>query len=76
MKTGFQVVLQTGKTMILFVGCTLLFYYGILWINEEYSSFHRYDEPSGKAMKVFKMEEGERPLTVQERLALFYRMGE
>lgn len=36
----------------LFIGCTLIFYYGILWVSEEYKDYHRYDEPKGKAVKV------------------------
>lgn len=40
----------------LFVGCTLVFYYGILWVSEEYNNYHRYDEPKGRAVKVVHLE--------------------
>ena len=40
-----KVALQTLKVFIIFTGCTILFYYGIMWVNEEYQNYHRYDEP-------------------------------
>ncbi|GAE25451.1 hypothetical protein JCM9140_1448 [Halalkalibacter wakoensis JCM 9140] len=77
MKSWFQIVIQTIKVFLLFMGCTLLFYYGILWVSQEYESYHRYDEPQGKAVKVFHMEQ-EQGTSVSwiERLFLFYREGE
>ncbi|WP_096201060.1 YqzK family protein [Bacillus sp. FJAT-45350] len=70
----FEFVWNTCKVFILFMGCTLMFYYGILWISEEYESYHRYDEPQGRAVKVFQMEETES--TWVDRLMLFYHFGE
>ncbi|KGA95531.1 membrane protein, partial [Alkalihalobacillus alcalophilus ATCC 27647 = CGMCC 1.3604] len=61
--------------LIIFMGCTALFYYGILWISAEYESMHRYDEPLGKAVKVFQMDSAE-PDTMTNRLMWFYRLGE
>ena len=29
-------LLKTLKVFILFTGCTILFYYAIMWLNEEY----------------------------------------
>ncbi|THG88666.1 hypothetical protein AJ85_01400 [Alkalihalobacillus alcalophilus ATCC 27647 = CGMCC 1.3604] len=52
-----------------------MFYYGILWISAEYESMHRYDEPLGKAVKVFQMDSAE-PDTMTNRLMWFYRLGE
>ncbi|WP_062046502.1 YqzK family protein [Bacillus sp. JCM 19034] len=75
MKTWLQAVLQTLKVFILFMGCTLLFYYGILWVSQEYESYHRYDEPEGKAVKVFQMEE-RKGTSFFERLIFFYQEGE
>ncbi|WP_100407066.1 YqzK family protein [Bacillus solitudinis] len=76
MKSWFAVVLQTIKVFLLFTGCTILFYYGILWISAEYESYHRYDEPIGKAVKVINMEHDHQEETWVQRLMLFYRIGE
>ncbi|MCM3714840.1 YqzK family protein [Alkalihalobacillus oceani] len=76
MKTWFQAVIQTLKVFLLFMGCTLLFYYGILWVSQEYESYHRYDEPKGKAIKVFHMENDNGSSSWIERLLLFYLEGE
>ncbi|GIN85595.1 putative membrane protein YqzK [Heyndrickxia sporothermodurans] len=69
-----KVIIRTLRVFILFTGCTLLFYYGIMWVNQEYEDYHRYDEPKGTAVKV--------NLAVSEkaswfdRLLLFYLDGE
>ncbi|UTR09544.1 YqzK family protein [Evansella sp. LMS18] len=42
----------------LFMGCTLVFYYGILWVSEEYKDYHRYGEPEGRAVKVLQQDSG------------------
>ncbi|SDY59634.1 Protein of unknown function [Evansella caseinilytica] len=54
-----QTAVQSIKTFLeailvffLFLGCTLVFYYGILWVSGEYEKYHRYDEPNGNAVKV------------------------
>ncbi|GAF66733.1 YqzK family protein [Alkalihalobacillus trypoxylicola] len=75
MKATLHLFLHTIKVFLLFTGCTALFYYGILWISEEYDSLHRYDEPAGKAVKVFQMN-GDTPESMAERLMWFYRLGE
>ncbi|KHF41745.1 YqzK family protein [Halalkalibacter okhensis] len=77
MRSWFRLVIQTIKVFLLFMGCTLLFYYGILWVSQEYESYHRYDEPQGKAVKVFQMEQnGGNSVSWIDRLILFYREGE
>ena len=76
MRSWLQAVMQTLKVFLLFMGCTLLFYYGILWVSQEYESYHRYDEPQGKAIKVFQMEDGAPSASWIERLMLFYQEGE
>jgi hypothetical protein len=70
-----KVVFHTLKVFILFTGCTILFYYGIMWVNEEYQNYHRYDEPKGAALKVSDSihDENSSPL---DRLILFYLNGE
>ncbi|WP_347552909.1 YqzK family protein [Pseudalkalibacillus hwajinpoensis] len=62
------------KVFLLFTGCTLLFYFGILWVNQEYQNYHRYDEPQGKAVKVVQMETDKQIFL--ERLEFFYQTGE
>ncbi|WP_027407676.1 YqzK family protein [Anoxybacteroides tepidamans] len=70
MKTVWQMV----KVFILFTGCTLLFYYSLIWFHQEYENYHRYDEPQGSAVKVSTIE---KPSTDWlERFILFYRDGE
>jgi hypothetical protein len=66
---------NTIKVFILFTGCTILFYYGLMWVNQEYQSYHRYDEPEGPSVKVAAIpsEEDENFLN---RLWLFYHIGE
>ncbi|MFK3958638.1 MULTISPECIES: YqzK family protein [Bacillales] len=75
MRRGLLLVLDTMKVFLLFTGCTLLFYFGILWVNQEYQNYHRYDVPQGKAVKVVQMESGIQH-TFLERLNLFYQTGE
>lgn len=66
---------DTLKVFILFTGCTILFYYGIMWVNEEYANYHRYDEPQGSAVKVTSMVKNEESNWV-DRLLFFYHYGE
>ncbi|MEW9049754.1 MAG: YqzK family protein [Neobacillus sp.] len=70
-----RAALQTVKVFILFTGCTILFYYGIMWVSEEYQNYHRYDEPSGTALKVSNSVKDEKFLWL-DRLRLFYLNGE
>ena len=75
MKSWTRLVVKTIKVFILFTGCTILFYYGMMWINKEYENYHRYDQPDGAAIKVsgdgISDESG-----AFERLILFYLNGE
>lgn len=75
MKSWVKVAFQTIKVFLLFTGCTILFYYGIMWVNEEYQDYHRYDEPKGTAVKVSSYG-SEEDQTWFERLILFYLSGE
>lgn len=75
MKNLFTTILKTIKVFILFTGCTILFYYGIMWLNEEYTDYHRYDEPKGSAIKVTATGE-EQDSAWLNRLILFYLDGE
>ncbi|WP_382346455.1 YqzK family protein [Lederbergia graminis] len=75
MKNIFKTFFKTFRILILFIGCTILFYYGIMWINQEYQNYKRYDEPEGKAVKAFQPIENEGNDWFS-RLLLFYQNGE
>ncbi|WP_080845363.1 YqzK family protein [Cytobacillus gottheilii] len=75
MRSGMKMIFQTTKVFVLFTGCTILFYYGIMWLNEEYQDYHRYDEPDGAAVKVSSSGE-EHDSNFLDRLFLFYLNGE
>lgn len=70
------IVFKTIKVFILFTGCTILFYYGIMWVNEEYESYHRYDEPQGAAVKVTASTGKSDTSSWLDRIFLFYLDGE
>ncbi|MCH6268388.1 MULTISPECIES: YqzK family protein [Neobacillus] len=75
MLSFMKIILQTVKVFIIFTGCTVLFYYGIMWVSEEYQNYHRYDEPEGTALKVSNtMSESDSSLV--DRLIFFYLNGE
>ncbi|MDX8046066.1 DUF4227 family protein [Gracilibacillus sp. S3-1-1] len=67
-----KVTFEMMKIFIIFVLCTMLFYYVIKALHQEYEKLDRYDYPQGKAVKVFQQEE---PDTWQ-RLSIFFRLGE
>lgn len=76
MVSFLKLVIQTLKVFVLFTGCTILFYYGIMYLNEEYQNYHRYDEPEGAAIKVSNAVNNEESSSWYERLMLFYLNGE
>ena len=77
MQDWFRSLLQTFKVMLLFIGCTLFFYYGILWVSQEYESYYRYDTPEGNAIKVTTDSAQDRDdPTILTRLGWFYKLGE
>ncbi|MGJ7919910.1 YqzK family protein [Neobacillus sp. LXY-4] len=75
MKVWFKLFIKSIKVFILFTGCTILFYYGMMWVNEEYQNYHRYDEPEGSALKVSAPVDGQN-MPWLDRLILFYLNGE
>ena len=75
MVSFLKVVFQTLKVFILFTGCTVLFYYGIMWVSEEYQNYHRYDVPEGSSLKVSNAVEDDSS-SIIDRLMLFYLNGE
>jgi hypothetical protein len=76
MQQFLSLVYETIKVFIFFVGFTLLFYYGIVWLNQEYEGYHRYDKPQGGAVKVMGEEEGSEPVFSLKRLYFYYHYGE
>lgn len=76
MKSWLKIVFQTIKVFVLFTGCTILFYYGIMWLNEEYQGYHRYDEPKGAAVKASAGGKEADSSSWLDRLILFYLNGE
>ncbi|WP_042346218.1 YqzK family protein [Bacillus massiliigorillae] len=75
MKSLFNQIFHTLKVFILFVGFTILFYIGMMWINQEYENYNRYDEPNGTSVKVSSNQE-QSDSTWFDRLKLFYLNGE
>ena len=77
MRQFFAITFDTIRVFIIFIGCTLIFYYGILWVSQEYESYHRYDEPKGRAVKVVQMDSiHPEKVTFMDRLLFFYHYGE
>lgn len=55
-----KTAVDTLKVFILFTGFTALFYYAMIWVNQEYENYHRYDKPEGSAVKVVEMDAEEK----------------
>jgi len=71
-------ILDTLKVFLLFVICTILFYFGLQWLDQNYKSFHKYEEPDDGAVKVFNPEGEKGPVDGDgfQRLLQFIRNGE
>ncbi len=67
-----KLFVETIKFFIIFILCTVLFYYVIKAVHSEYEKLDRYEYPQGNAVKVFQ-QEGPDPW---ERLSIFFRLGE
>ncbi|WP_153122750.1 YqzK family protein [Peribacillus tepidiphilus] len=77
MKSSIKMILNTLKVFLLFVSFTVLFYFGMVWLNQEYQNYHRYDEPNGNAIKASGTLTAEgKDWSFLERLKLFYLSGE
>lgn len=78
MKKAVMTLLDTLKVFFLFVFCTILFYFGLQWLDHNYESFHKYDEPNDGAVKVFSPGDQKQPSEVNEtnRFFQFLRNGE
>jgi hypothetical protein len=75
MKSSANLIFHTAKVFILFVSFTVLFYFGMVWLNQEYEDYHRYDEPKGSAIKVSNAVHSSDGKWF-DRLLLFYKNGE
>ncbi|WAA10502.1 YqzK family protein [Fervidibacillus albus] len=71
----FTLIWHTVKVFLLFTGFTVLFYYAIMWLNEEYRMDRQNEEPKGKAVKVLSPNHPDY-VTWIDRLILFYLDGE
>lgn len=57
--------------------CTLFFYFGLMWINEEYENYNRYDQPKGNAIKVnTPNESNDTSSTLVDRIKLFLKFSQ
>ena len=70
-KNRAMIVIDIIKVAILFIACTILFYYAIQWIHSEYEDMHRYDRPKGSMLKVDVKNNG-----TLAQLVRFYQNGE
>lgn len=74
-KAFLRAVWDTIKVFVLFVCCTALFYYAMMWVEKEYENYHKYDKPKG-SVEVYQ-EYGEDPgFDWLKRLQIFYKIGE
>ncbi len=51
MRKAMSVLFDVIKVFVLFTGCTIMFYFAILWINEEYQNYHRYKQPQSESVE-------------------------
>lgn len=69
------------KVLAVFLMFTILFYLGLKWLDQNYESYHKYDEPNGRAVKVFqstnmKSNDDGNMRGIGQRLVDFLRNGE
>ena len=78
MRNAISTILDTLKVFFLFVFCTILFYFGLQWLDHNYESYHKYDEPNDGAVKVFNPSDHNKPADENgaNRFFQFLRNGE
>lgn len=54
MRRALKLTFDGIKVFLLFTSCTILFYFAILWINEEYESYHRYEKPKEETVEKYQ----------------------
>lgn len=78
MKKLSGIVWDMLKVFILFTGCTILFYYGMMWLHKEYEEYRPYDHPKSNVVQVSTSEEVTKDWlsNLMNRLVFFYYNGE
>lgn len=76
MMNAARVIFQVIRVFLLFAACTIMFYYGIIWVSQEYENYRRYDEPEGTAVKVIQQHKSDAESDWLSRLLFFYSNGE
>lgn len=74
MRSGLKMAAQLIKVFLLFTSCTLLFYFAMLWINEEYQNYHRFEKPKGESVEEVSKLDGS--VAWMNRLFFFFENGE
>lgn len=73
----FRLFWHTVKIFIIFMICTLFFYFGLIWINQEYENYNRYNQPEGNAIKVSSTDETDvSNWSIIDRIKLFLQLSE
>ncbi|WP_066193099.1 MULTISPECIES: DUF4227 family protein [Gracilibacillus] len=72
MNAVVKIGLDLLKIFVVFVVCTILFYYVLRAFHSEYEKLDRYESPQGNAVKVMSQEETD----MWKRLSIFFRLGE
>jgi hypothetical protein len=75
MKKSRHILLEGLKVVLLFTGCTILFYISISWIHQEYQDYRRYDEPNQSSIKASTIPTDEGS-DLAHRVMFFYENGE
>ncbi|WP_025026161.1 YqzK family protein [Caldalkalibacillus mannanilyticus] len=79
MNTQLHKFIDVCKLLVIFITLTLLFYGMIIWVVEKIEPHHRYNQPKGKAVKVFQMDSLptlNSAKDYRDRLLFFYWYGE
>ncbi|MFD3447876.1 YqzK family protein [Microbacteriaceae bacterium 4G12] len=76
MRQAIKVTFETMKVFLLFTGCTILFYFAILWINEEYQSYRQHEKPIGESVEEVSGMENSVADHWINRMIFFYENGE
>ncbi|WEG11451.1 DUF4227 family protein [Pullulanibacillus sp. KACC 23026] len=79
MRKSFRTFLDSLKLFVLFITCTVMFYFGLKWLDQHYASSHKYDEPGDGAVKVVGQIPAQSQPTaarLSNRLFQFLRDGE
>ncbi|MEC2627126.1 YqzK family protein [Bacillus cereus] len=76
MRRALKLTFDGIKVFLLFTSCTILFYFAILWINEEYELYHRYEKPKEETVEKVSVNEEPANDAFVNRMMFFYENGE